>query len=277
MSLHGAGLGLRRDLAQALLDHDGLSPSFVELAPENWMNLGGHWGRILQAVSERFPLTSHGLSLSLGSPEPLDRDFLARIKEFLKKYSVRIYTEHLSFSKCDNAHLYDLLPIPFRRDAVKHVASRIKQVQDFLEQKIAVEIVSYYSPIAPEMDEATFVRSVVEEADCDLLLDINNVYVNSFNHGYDAKDFLRQLPLERVAYIHMAGHTQVSPELIIDSHGEAIIDPVYDLFACTLPQIRPVPVLLERDFNIPEFKEIQGELGRLNTLISSAWEMRHAA
>ncbi|HKI88363.1 MAG TPA: DUF692 domain-containing protein, partial [Draconibacterium sp.] len=204
-------------------------------------------------------------------PEELDFNFLKDIKAFLKEYNVKVYSEHLSFSKCDNAHLYDLLPIPFRDDAVKHVAGRIKQVQDFLERKIAIENVSYYTPVAAEMDEATFIRRVAEEADCLLLLDVNNVYVNAFNHNYDAKAFLEKLPLERVAYIHMAGHTKVAPDLIIDTHGEAIIDPVYELFEWTLERVHPVPVLLERDFNIPELEEMQNELHHLKAIMTKKW------
>lgn len=272
MSTTRAGIGLRRDLAAPLLDLETDRPAFVELAPENWMNIGGHWGKVLRAISERYPITTHGLSLSLGSPEPLDFDFLGRVKRFLSDHKISLYTEHLSYAKCDNAHLYDLLPIPFREDAVHHVASRIRQVQDFLGQRISIENVSYYTPVAPEMDEATFVKAIVQESDCNLLLDVNNVYVNAFNHGYDAKKFIEALPLERVSNIHMAGHTRRSEDLIIDTHGEAIIDPVYELFEWTIARTPAVPVLLERDFNFPEFPELLGELNRLDQIIESQWK-----
>ena len=267
----GIGLGFRRDLAESLVNDGGLRPRFVEFAPENWMGVGGFWARKLRAVAERYPILCHGLSLSLGSPEPLDWEFLKRIKQFLNEYNVSLYSEHLSYTKCGNAHLYDLLPIPFRRDAVTHVSRRIREVQDFLERKIAIENVSYYTPIAPEMDEATFIRAVLEESDCKLLLDINNVYVNAFNHKYDSKQFIAALPLERVAYIHIAGHEQYSPDLIIDTHGQPIIDPVYELFAWTAAQIAPAPVLLERDFNIPASIELQGEMTRLQSIADAAW------
>jgi hypothetical protein len=246
------------------------------------MEIGGHWGRKLREAAERYPLTSHGLSLSLGSPEPLDWDFLRALKQFFAEFPVRIYTEHLSYSKCGNAHLYDLLPIPFRPDAVKHVVSRIRQVQEFLGRRIAIENVSYYTPVAPELSEAEFIRAIAEESDCLLLLDVNNVYVNAFNHGYDAKIFIESLPLERVAYIHMAGHEQKSEDLIIDTHGQPIIDPVYDLLEWTLERVRPVPILLERDFNIPQFAELQGELAKLQEIAAGKWtgaggEARYAA
>ncbi|HEY0609598.1 MAG TPA: DUF692 domain-containing protein, partial [Chitinophaga sp.] len=210
---------------------------------------------------------THGLSLSVGSPDELDLAFLKKVKDFLRETNAQIYSEHLSYSKCDNAHLYDLLPIPFTQEAVKHVSSRIRQVQDFLERRIAIEIVSYYTPVAPEMTEIAFIIAVLQEADCDLLLDVNNVYVNGFNHQYNAKAFIDQLPLERVRYIHMAGHEKVAEDLIIDTHGEAIIDPVYDLFAYTMQRLgRDVPVLLERDFNIPELEELQVEIDRLQAI-----------
>lgn len=266
-----AGIGFRKEFAEEFLSGSVLKPGFVELAPENWMNIGGFWKKKLNQLAEMYPVISHGLSLSIGSPEELDMDFLKNVKKFLKEYNVEIYSEHLSFSKCDNAHLYDLLPIPFRKDAVKHVAQRIKQVQDYLGRQIAIENVSYYTPVAAKMDEATFISRIAEEADCKLLLDVNNVYVNAFNHNYDAKIFINNLPLERVAYIHMAGHTKVAPDLIIDSHGEAIIDPVYELFEWTLERIKPVPVLLERDFNIPELNELQGELNNLKKIMRNKW------
>ena len=271
------GIGFRKDFGEEFLDEKLIRPNFVELAPENWMGIGGYWKKILKQVAEKYPITCHGLSLSIGSPEELDMDFLKHIKQFLSDYDVKIYSEHLSYSKCDNAHLYDLLPIPFTEDAVKHIAQRIKQVQDFLERKIAIENVSYYTPVAAEMSETEFINAIVKEADCQLLMDVNNVYVNAHNHQYDAKDFLNQMPLDRVAYIHMAGHYQISEELIIDTHGEDIIDPVYKLFEWTLERMNPVPVLLERDFNIPELEDLQNEMNRLQAICNTKWKKAHVA
>ncbi len=272
-----AGLGLRRDLVPELLDRGDDGLGFIELAPENWMNIGGKWRKALRALTEKYTVTSHGLSLSLGSPDKLDFEFLGRIKEFLREFNIVLYSEHLSYTKCDNAHLYELLPIPFREDAVKHVAERIRTVQDFLGERIAIENVSYYTPVAPELDEATFVKAIVEEADCDLLLDVNNVFVNAENHKYDAHNFINSLPLDRVKYIHMAGHTKVAEDLIIDTHGEAVSDPVFDLFAWTAGRIAPVPVLLERDFNFPNFSDLESELAVINGIIDSNWSKSHAA
>lgn len=270
------GIGFRKDFSEEFLASDILKPAFIELAPENWIGMGGYWKKQLDKAAEKYPITCHGLSLSIGSPDDLDLDFLHKIKKFIKHYNVQIYSEHLSYAKCDNAHLYDLLPIPFRKDAVKHIVSRIKQVQDVLEMPLAIENVSYYTPVAAEMDEATFISAIVNESGCNLLLDVNNVYVNSFNHKYNAKEFITKLPLDKVAYIHMAGHEQISDTVIIDTHGEAVIDQVFDLFEYTTGLLKPVPVLLERDFNIPELEELQSELTRMETIVSKTWKKEHA-
>jgi uncharacterized protein len=261
------GIGFRKDFADEFLNAQILNPDFIEVAPENWMGIGGFWKKQFRKALDKYPLYTHGLSLSIGSPDDLDMNFLKNIKSFLNETNAQVYSEHLSFSKCDNAHLYDLLPIPFTSDAVSHVSDRIKKVQDYLGRKIAIEIVSYYTPLEKEMTELEFVKSILIEADCELLLDVNNIYVNAFNHTYNAKQFIDELPLERVAYIHMAGHTKVREDLIIDTHGEAIIEPVYDLFEYSLNKLgREIPVLLERDFNIPELEELQTEIDRLNII-----------
>jgi len=269
------GIGLRRDIAEEILESRILTPDFLEFAPENWMGVGGNWNRTLKQAVSAYPVTCHGLSLSLGSSEDLDWNFIGELKRFLDENQVEIFSEHLSYTKSQNAHLYDLLPIPFRKDAVEHVADRIRQVQDFLERPLAIENVSYYTPVAAEMTEFEFISEIVEKANCNLLLDVNNVYVNAFNHGYDAREFIGRLPLDRVAYIHMAGHEQVEPDLIIDTHGRPIADPVYELFEWTIQKMEPVPVLLERDYNFEDLDELQGELMHLKTLIAKHWEVAH--
>jgi uncharacterized protein len=270
------GIGFRKDFAEAFLQSNVLHPSFIEVSPENWIGVGGYWKKMLYKALDRYPLFTHGLSLSLGGPDELDMDFLGKVKAFLQETGARLYSEHLSYAKCDNAHLYDLLPIPFTEDAIRHVSRRIEQVQDFLGEQMAIEIVSYYTPVAPEMSEIEFVNAVLETADCQLLLDVNNVYVNSFNHHYNPKAFIDALPLERVRYIHMAGHEQVEEDLILDTHGQPIADPVYDLFEHTVSRLgRDVPVLLERDFNIPELAELQAELDTLARIKSNAYAFAH--
>lgn len=264
------GIGYRKDFAEEFSENT-LNPAFVEVAPENWINVGGYYKKMFDKVLEKYPLFVHGLSLSVGSPEGIDVSFVKQVKKFLDETNAVEYSEHLSFSKCENAHLFDLLPIPFTEDAVKNVSKNIIQVQDILERKIAIEIVSYYTPIAPEMSEIDFINNIVSEADCNLLLDVNNVYVNGFNHHYNPKEFIPKLDLSKVKYIHMAGHTKVAPDLIIDTHGENIIDPVYDLFQFTMELMqRDVPVLLERDFNIPELDVLQYEMDQLQTIKTNA-------
>ena len=270
------GIGFRKDFAEELLNSTVLKPSFIELAPENWIGMGGYWKKVLDKAAEKFPITCHGLSLSIGSPDDLDVEFVKQVKKFLKQYNVKVYSEHLSYSKCDNAHIYDLLPIPFRQDAVKHIVQRIKQVQDIIEMPLVLENVSYYTPVAAEMTEVEFISAIVRESGCNMLLDVNNVYVNSFNHQYDPKEFIKKLPLDKVAYIHMAGHEQVSDTLIIDTHGQAVIDKVFELFDHTVDLVKPVPVLLERDFNIPELEELQGEITRMDTIIAKKWQTENA-
>lgn len=266
------GLGFRRDIADEILSLEGEQmPAFVELAPENWIGLGGYWGKVLAQVNEKYTISTHGLSLSIGSPDPLNWAFIKEIKKFLDTYNIELYSEHLSYSQCNNAHLYDLLPIPFREDAIQHIVPRIKEVQDFLERPLIIENVSYYTPVGAEMNEQSFISAIVEESGCKLLLDINNVFVNSFNHQYDPKKFISELPLDQVAYIHMAGHEQVSEDTIIDTHGEPIIQDVYELFDWTLPQINQVPILLERDFNFPAMNQIANELKQLDTIAAKNW------
>lgn len=270
--LSGVGLGFRKDISDELLSLDkSEQPNFIEFAPENWMGMGGYWGKKLKEIAEKYPITCHGLSLSIGSPDPLNWTFIKELKQFFKEVPVQIYSEHLSYSQCDNAHLYDLLPIPFREDAVKHIVDRIKQVQDYLEMPIALENVSYYTPVGAEMTEAEFIKAIVEESDCRMLLDVNNVYVNAFNQNYDAKSFIKNLPLDKVTYMHMAGHEQIADDLIIDTHGQPIIDPVFDLFEWTLDYVKPVPVLLERDFNFPEMDELMDEYKHLQSIADKKW------
>ncbi|PCJ14677.1 MAG: hypothetical protein COB04_14620 [Gammaproteobacteria bacterium] len=258
----GAGLGLRRTIIDSLHENLPQDIDFFEVAPENWINVGGRLGKQLRAISEQVPLTTHGLSLSVGGVYPLDKDLIRSIKSFLDTHQCPIYSEHLSYSN-DGGQLYDLLPMPFTEEAVHHVAERIGQVQDILGRRMAIENVSYYLTPEQAMSEADFVSAVVKEADCDLLLDVNNVYVNSINHNYDPQEFIRSMPAERVSYYHMAGHHVEDDGFIIDSHGADVIDPVWDLLAFTYDLIGVRPTLLERDFNMPDMASLQDEVKRI--------------
>lgn len=273
--LSGVGLGFRHDIADNILVLDSQEIDFIEIAPENYMNMGGYWLDKLKQVAQKYPMTNHGLSLSIGSPNPLDWTFLRQLKNFLSQFNVQVFSEHLSFSHSSNAHLFELLPIPFRKDAVNHVSDRIKVVQDFLEMPIAIENVSYYLSIEPQMSEADFINEILDKSGCRLLLDVNNVYVNAFNHRYDPYQFINSLSLDKVQYIHMAGHEQVDENFIIDTHGEDIVDPVYNLFDYVTQKIDSVPVLLERDYNFKDFKKIIDEVGRLKNIINSNWSVEH--
>ncbi|WP_343642311.1 DUF692 domain-containing protein [Chryseobacterium sp.] len=261
------GIGYRKEFSKAFLDSTVLRPDFVEVAPENWLGLGGYWKQELKKVLERYPLYCHGLSLSVGSPEGVDIDFVKQVKQFLEDTNAVLYSEHLTFSKVDNAHLYDLLPIPFTPEAIERVSENILQVQDILKKVLIMENGSYYTCLESEMSEEDFLNEIVNRTGCELLLDVNNVYLNAFNHKYDAKKFIKKMPLDKVRYIHMAGHYQVNEQLIIDTHGADVIDPVYDLFRFTLEQIgKDIPVLLERDFNIPDLDILQSEIYNLRTI-----------
>lgn len=258
-SVKGAGLGLRRALLGPLREAELGHIGFMELAPENWIGVGGRLRRQLGWYRERFPFVCHGLSLSIGAPEPLDQQFLQRLKSFLDDHQVECFSEHLSYCS-EHGHLYDLMPLPFLPETVDWVASRIMQVQDTLNRRIAMENISYYASVATEMSELEFITEVCERADCLLLLDVNNVHVNSVNHGYDADEFLRALPLERVAYLHIAGHHHEAEDLIVDTHGAAVADPVWSLLRHTYDVMGPVPTVLERDFNFPPLAELLAEV-----------------
>ena len=252
---------------------DGVS--FMEVAPENWINVGGRLGRQFRSFTERFPFVTHGLSLSLGGPAPLDETFLRRLKQFLAEHDIRCYSEHLSYCT-DDGHLYDLMPIPFTAEAVRYVAERIGVAQDVLGRRIAIENVSYYAAPGAEMTELEFVTAVLAEADCDLLLDVNNVYVNSVNHGYDPVGFLRGLPGARIAYGHIAGHYREAEDLIVDSHGSRVIGGVWSLLEDAYRMFGVFPTLLERDFNIPAADELLAEVNRIVAIQQQASQARLA-
>ncbi|MDC8015564.1 DUF692 domain-containing protein [Tahibacter soli] len=261
-AFHGAGLGLRRALMGSLRDAPDAAIDFFEIAPENWINVGGALGRELRAFTERHAFVCHGLSLSLGGPEPLDETLLVKIRRLIDAHGIALYSEHLSYCS-DDGHLYDLMPIPFTAEAVDYVAARVRRAQDVLGRRIAIENVSYYAAPGRELDEATFVRAVLDAADCDLLLDVNNVYVNSINHGYDPDAFLAAMPGERIAYYHVAGHYDEAPDLKVDTHGAPVIDPVWSLLEHAYARFGVRPTLLERDFNFPPLAELVGELDRI--------------
>jgi len=263
--IEGAGLGLRRALLGPLQGADLPGLDFMEIAPENWIDVGGSLGRKLRHFTERFPFACHGLSLSLGAPEPLDDGYLKNLRSFLDLHEIQVFSEHLSYCS-EHGHLYDLMPLPFLPETVDWVASRIQQVQDVLGRQIAVENISYYAASATEMTELEFINAVLEKADCLLLLDVNNVHVNSINHRYDPHDFLNGIPLDRVAYLHIAGHHHEAEDLIVDTHGAAVDPQVWKLLEATYERFGPVATLLERDFGFPEVEELLAEVQQIKAI-----------
>lgn len=291
--LQGAGLGYRRDLADDFLNLSSNNAiQFMEVAPENWVKMGGAARYKFDQAAERYPLAVHGLSLSLGGQAPLDRELLKNTKALMTQYNSTFFSEHLSYCECEG-HLYDLLPMPFTEEAVKHVAQRIRYVQDFLELQISLENTSYYlhSPTST-MNEVEFLNAIAQEADCGIHLDVNNIYVNGVNHGLlDPYVFLEQVDVKRVNYIHIAGHDEEHsaaqvvedlegesfnkikgayrhlPELLIDTHGEAVKGTVWDLLEYAYQRLPVIPpTLLERDFNFPPFAELYAEVEHIAQL-----------
>ena len=264
-----AGLGLRRGMMPELATIPAGKLDFLEVAPENWIGLGGRLGKQFAELAERYPVFLHGLSLNIGGTAALDTELVKAIGQFIKTHDCPIYTEHLTYCG-DDGHLYDLMPIPFTEEAVHHVSDRVKQVQDILGERIALENASYYYAPSPQMSESEFINAVLTEADCDLLLDVNNIYVNSINHHYDPFQFLASLPHQRAKYIHVAGHYDEADDLKVDTHGADVIDPVWALLEAAYGHCGVLPTLLERDFNFPPIEELLAEVAKIRAIQSAA-------
>ncbi|HEX4337904.1 MAG TPA: DUF692 domain-containing protein [Polyangiaceae bacterium] len=267
----GVGIGLRAGLAAELMAAPPAELAFVEVTPENYLRRGGRYAEMLKAAMRRFPVVTHGLSLSLGGPDRLDAEELRALDRFLGDVGTPWHSDHLSFGAVDGAMLHDLLPVPFSRAAVRHVADRIGKVQDALRVPFAVENITYYEPgTGSEMDEGDFVTEVVRTTGAGLLLDVNNVYVNGKNHGLDPRAVLARMPLDRVVQIHIAGHDASDPALLIDTHAEPVLPDVHALLEWVLERTGPVPVLLERDDNFPPWEELCAEVRRIDGILRAA-------
>jgi hypothetical protein len=265
LGVAGAGLGLRRGLLAALEASADGRVDFLEVAPENWIGVGGRLAKQLRGLTERLPFLCHGLSLNLGGFAPLDLELLRAIKGFLDAHGIRGYSEHLS-ACADDGHLYDLMPLPFCEESVHRIAERVRIVQDVLERPLIIENVSAYARLPGELGEPDFIRAVLEAADCQLLLDVNNVYVNSINFAFDPQAYIAAMPSERIAYLHVAGHYDQSAQLKIDTHGAPVIDPVWTLLEHAYSMHGVRPTLLERDFNFPPIDELYAEVARIRLL-----------
>ncbi len=266
--IKGAGLGLRFSFLNDIHKFEE-KPNWFEIAPENWMGKGGKATKILEKIRADFPIGCHGLSLSIGSPDKIDKNFLKELKEFLDYFEIDIYSEHLSYSSLNGSYIYDLLPVPFSEKLAEYIGEKARYIQDYLERPLILENISYYYSFDAEMSEVEFINLVLEKGNCKLLLDVNNVYVNSLNHGYDPYHFIEDLDLSKVEYIHIAGHNKFD-DIIIDTHGADVCEPVYDLLDFSLKRLGDVPVLLERDNNIPEYNQLIEEYKKVKWSIENA-------
>ena len=267
--VEGAGLGLRRPLLDKLMADPPAEVDFMEVAPENWIHIGGIAGKKFRWFTERYPFVLHGLSLNIGSPSPLNEDLVRDVREFMDLHGIEQYSDHLSYTG-DDGQLYDLMPIPFTEEAVKYVAERVRRVQDILGRRMALENVSFYAPTEQGMGELDFLLAVLDESDCDLMLDINNIVVNSINHNYDAHAFLKRMPAGKIRYFHIAGHHVEAEDLRIDTHGAPVDQQSWRLLADAYAHFGPVPTLLERDFNFPPLAELLDEVREIRKLQQQA-------
>jgi uncharacterized protein (UPF0276 family) len=270
----GVGLGLRRPHLELVARMEGHGVPFWETCPENVVGDGGRQHRLACEILDRDAVLTHGLTISVGGFDAWDEDYLYDLAEFLLRTETPWHSEHLCFTSVDANCLHELLPLPFTREAVRHTIARARDLQSRLPVPLLLENITYYAELgAAEMDEADFITAVLEGADVGWLLDVNNVYVNALNFGFDPKEWLSRMPLERVAQLHIAGHKKFG-DLTIDTHGADVIDPVIDLMQWTLARLgRPVPVVLERDNHIPDFELLLAERGRIQLAYDSAFNL----
>ena len=260
-TLSGFGLGLRPKHYQAIL-RSRPRVDWFEALSENYMIPGGRPLHYLDLIRERFPVVLHGVSLSIGGTDPLNRDYLGQLKALAARIEPAWISDHLCWTGVAGRNLHDLMPLPYTQEALRHVALRVRQVQDFLGRRILLENVSsYVSYRGSTMTEWEFLAALAESADCDILLDVNNIYVSAFNHGFDALAFLDAMPARRVRQIHLAGHDNCG-DLIIDTHDAKVIGPVWDLYAEAIRRFGPVPTMIERDDRIPSLGTLLRELDR---------------
>ncbi|MDX1809965.1 MAG: DUF692 domain-containing protein [Sulfurospirillaceae bacterium] len=267
IDIKGCGLGLRRDFLHEIAV-DGFLPDFWEVTPENWIYMPYHHREKFEETVALRPTLAHGLSLSIGSPESVNKKFLKEIKQFLDRYGIKYYSEHLSFSSFGANQTYELLPLPMTKKMALHVSDKVKVVEDILQRNLILENATYYHTPQSDLSESEFINMVLDKSGAKLLLDVNNVFVNSENHGYDAISFLDELDISKAAYIHVAGHYKDDElALIIDSHGMPVADQVWELLKHTLSKT-DTPVMIERDNNIPPYKTLEKEYKKLQKLLN---------
>lgn len=267
-TLTGVGLGLRWEFLDELIERieagSFATPiAFWEVSPENYMRRGGYIPEALEYLAEHQSIVTHGLSMSIGGVDPFDDSYMTELSRFVQRFDSPWHSDHLCFCGVDGRALHDLLPLPLTEAAAKHSAARVTEARDRLERPMAIENISYYLKVGA-MEETAFINQVLHEADCQLLLDVNNVYVNSLNHDFDPRAFIEALDLSRVVQIHIAGHEWREDDgLNIDTHGQDVIDPVFELLSWTIERTGPMAVLLERDNNVPPLDTLIAEVGRV--------------
>ncbi len=274
----GVGLGLRWEFLEELLELPASTLPFVEISPENYLRRGGYYPAALERVRERWPVVTHGLTMSVGGTDPFDDAYFRALRAQLERLGATFHSDHLCWSATPENSLHDLLPLPFTDEAVRHVGRRVREASDRLGLPVALENVSYYAPLGPPaMSELEFLLAVLDESDAPLLLDVNNLHVNSLNHGFDPLAFLARVPLERVVEVHVAGHHVWEDGLVVDTHGAAAPDPVHALLAWVVERAGPLPVVLERDQEIPPLPALLDEVRALGETYDRAlarWRAR---
>jgi uncharacterized protein (UPF0276 family) len=263
------GLGLRPEHYEEIAANPG-QVSWFEALSENYMVPGGSPLRWLDRLRRDYPMALHGVSLSIGSIDPLDRRYLDELKALAERVEPMWISDHLCFTGLRGHNMHDLLPLPYTEEALNHVAERVLQVQDHLGRRLVLENVSsYVTYAASELTEWEFIAEIARRADCLLLLDVNNIYVSAYNHGFDAQAYLAGIPAERVQQIHLAGHSNCG-DYIIDTHDADVIDPVWDLYAKAITRLGPVSTMIERDDNIPPLADLIAELEQARRIAQAA-------
>jgi uncharacterized protein (UPF0276 family) len=267
--LRGFGLGLRPQHYTAMLETRP-QLDWLEILSENYLVPGGKPLYFLDRIRDLYPLVMHGVSLSIGSAAPLDFDYLKQLKALARRVQPAWVSDHLCWTGVAGLNLHDLMPLPYTAEALRHVSTRIRQVQDYLERRLVIENVSSYLTYrSSEMTEWEFIAALTAEADCELLLDVNNVYVSSVNHGFDPRVFLDAMPAARVRQLHLAGHSHQG-EFLIDTHDSAVAEPVWELYRHATQRLGAVPTMIERDGNIPALAELLAELDQARRLADPA-------
>jgi len=267
--IRGVGIGLRWQFADQLL-RERPEVDFLEVSPENYIGRGGAFAAHLERAMELYPIVTHGLTMSIGGHDPIDRSYLSALRGFIAYVKSPWHSDHLCFGSVDGVRLHDLLPIAFQKSEVARIADRIRHVQDAIGVPFAIENISFYAhPGAQEMSEAEFIAELCESAQCGLMLDVNNAYVNACNFGFDVDEWMNVIPFDRVVQMHIAGHERFEEEgesILIDTHGAPVGDPVKELLKRVLPRAANAPVLLERDESIPPLGELLSEANELRKM-----------